>query len=438
MKYKWSGFVVRYPAGNGKVILKNYLTGAVIMLTNNFLRAVNKWLEGKSTKIISQKIKGLLFEGNEIIVPVEKDEFVEYRKSFLDTRNNHAQLFSFYFLPTMQCQLRCSYCFENGVKRMGAMSSEILDQSIKWIAQYLKANPEVRSFRCILFGGEPMLEKGLITEALSMISSVVNAAGVKFWTEVITNGDLLDSDIAATLKKYDWRKVQITLDGPKNIHDGRRKGNNGYVSFDNIIKNVKMLLDGNYLERVNLRLSLDEETADSLPDLVRYLAKLGYGNRIHLSLGIVVPSLNTQTKSICENLIARKAIKVWRVIRDYGFELPDEFLLGPWCIAIAKHSAVLQPNGYLQKCFCTVGRPEFNFGEVFQIPETYTQDVRFEFFNRTDVCVKEKCPYLPVCGGGCVHDSVVKHGLTGFSKRLCQKELVKQINEGLTLLKYKK
>jgi uncharacterized protein len=438
MKYRWSDFVVWYPISRGKVILKSFLTGAVAVLSKDLRATVERWLRDGCSTEIDHGLNKILLGENDFLVPVGRDEFAEYRNSFLDTRNNKAQLFSFYFLPTMQCQLKCPYCFENGVKRMGRMSEKVLGQSIEWITQYLKINSEVKSFRCILFGGEPMLEKELVTRTLSKISSVVKTAGVQFWIEAITNGDLLDSSIASVLRQHNCRKVQITLDGSREIHDTRRRGQDGYVSFDRIITNVRMLLDGNFVEGVNLRLSLDRETADTVPDLIKYLAGLGYGNRIHLSLGIVVPSLNTKTREINEAFIAKKAIEAWQVAQVFGFDLPDEFLLGPWCVAIAKHSAVLQPNGSLQKCFCTVGRPEFNFANVSQMPKSYSRDSRFEFFGRTDDCIKEKCPYLPVCGGGCIHDSVVRYGLAGFSRRFCQKELTRRINEGLTLLKYGK
>ncbi|MEI6191279.1 MAG: radical SAM protein [bacterium] len=230
MNYKWSIFVVRYPIAGSKIILKSFLTGSVVMLTKSLVATIDKWLKGdKQTVVVDQKIRSVLLGENGFIVPVEKNEFSEYRNSFLDTRNNHAQLFSLYFLPTMRCQLRCSYCFENGVKRMGRMSESVLSQSLEWITQYLKTNQEVKSFRCILFGGEPLLEKELVTDALSRISSVVKTAGVQFWTEILTNGDLLDSHIASVLSKHDCRKVQITLDGPKEIHDTRRKGCGGYA-----------------------------------------------------------------------------------------------------------------------------------------------------------------------------------------------------------------
>jgi len=437
MNYRWSYFVVQYPISGKRVILKNFLTSAVVVLTQKLLNTINAWLKDNRIIGVDNETQGILLGDNGFLVEGQKDEYSEYMSSFLKTRNKHAQLFSLHFLPTMKCQLKCPYCFENGVRRMGTMSGETLSQSVNWIAHYLEVNPEVKSFRCVLFGGEPLLEKDLIREALSRISSVVKSTGVQFWTDITTNGELLEPSIASTLKEYGCRKVQITLDGPKKMHDIRRRGLGKHPSFDRIISNVVMLLDGNFVERVNLRISLDKETADFIPDLLKFLSKMRRKDRIQLSLGVVVPSLGTTTTEIHERFVAQKAVDIWKIAQDLGFEIPEEFLLGPWCVAIAKHSAVLQPNGSLQKCFCTVGRPEYDFANVSTAPKSYSRDRRFEHFERMNDCMKEKCPYLPICGGGCIHDSVVRYGLTGFSKRLCQKELIKRINQGLILLKYK-
>jgi uncharacterized protein len=300
----------------------------------------------------------------------------------------------------------------------------------------MEINPEVSSLKCVLFGGEPLLAKQLVDNALSKLKILADKKRKEYWTEVTTNGLLLDSNMARMLKQYNLRSVQITLDGPKKLHDIRRVGRSKQPTFDRIISNVKMLLDGEYVPWVNLRLSLDEQTADLLPDLIQFLAGFGYGNRIHLSIGLIVPSFNTATKALEERKIAEKAIVAWRAAWDCGFEVPDEFLVGPWCVAIAKHSVVLQPNGALQKCFCTVGRKYFDFGHVSNLPFSYTQDSRFEKFSRTDMCVKEKCPYFPICGGGCVYDSVVKNGKIGFNMRFCQRELISALNQGLLFIKY--
>lgn len=434
MGYRWSVFTVRYP-GENEVILKNYFTGAVVKIETSSLASIDNWLSHRSDD--EDTLLGVLAGENGLVVRSEKDEFLEYRQHFLDTRNNQADLFTLHLLPTMLCQFSCHCCFEKKGKKMGVMSEETLGRSLGWIKRYLEINPEVRFFKCALFGGEPLLQKDFIDLALSKLSQAVKEAGAEFWTEITTNGELLDSNIGSMLSKYDWRRVQITLDGDKEIHDRRRHGPGNRPTFDTIISNVRMLLDKKLVGKVSLRLSLDPETASSLPRLIHFLADLGYGQRIELSLGLTVPTLDNQDYRIDEETIARQVISLWEIAKECQFEIPEEFTVGPWCVAVARHSAVLQPDGNLQKCFCTVGRPFFNFANVSTPPTGYARDFRFEVPSRIDLCVAEHCPYLPVCGGGCIHDSLVKNGKDyGFQRRFCQKKLVAQVNEGLVRLNY--
>lgn len=434
MRYKWSVFTVRYSLPGEKVLMKNFLTGAVAMFESDAARSLDLWLEEQPQP--TPDVLDTLSGENGLMVPETKDEFQEYRDFFVRTRNEQAKLFTLHFLPTMKCQLDCAYCFECGIKRQGSMADAVLAQSARWLERYLVANPEVTSFKCVLFGGEPLLVKRLAFDALSKFQFLVEKRGKEFWTEITTNGVLLDMETAQALKRHNLRRVQITLDGPEKLHDTRRVGRDKKPTFSRIIANVRTLLDGEYVPRVNLRLSLDEQTAESLPELIQFLARLGYGDRIQLSLGLVVPSLDTATNAVREKVIAEKALTAWSVAKQCGFAVPDEFLVGPWCVAIAKHSAVLQPNGALQKCFCTVGRSRFDFGHVSELPISYTQDARFENFSRTDACAEEKCPYLPICGGGCIHDSIVKYGKLGFERRFCQRDLIATLNQGLLILRY--
>lgn len=376
----------------------------------------------------------ILYGKNAFIVPCDVDEFKNYQDSFLYTRNNKAKIFVLHFLPTMMCQLNCSYCFEQGAKRQGTMTDRVLGQTILWLREYFKSNPEIQLFKCVLFGGEPLLEKKFIVRALSEFSKIAKSFKKEFCAEIVTNGLLLDKDFTKILTKYNLQRVQITLDGIRDLHDLRRISHDKCPTFDRIISNVGALLDEDSFQ-INLRLSLDEQTADSLLDLVEYLSKLERFAKIHLSLGIITPFLNSQIKVPPEKELVDKAILVWKTAKSFGFSIPDEFAAGPWCVAIAKYSAVLQPNGALQKCFCTVGRSEFDFDTIFNCP-TSTEDARFENFSRVSRCVKERCPYLPICGGGCIHDSLVAYGKKGFKERFCRRDFISRLNKGLLALNY--
>ena len=217
----------------------------------------------------------------------------------------------------------------------------------------------------------------------------------------------------------------------------RRHGKNNRPTFARIIENIRMLLETDFIDKVDIRMSFDATNAGHIPDLIRYLARLNKQDRINLSIGLITPTFTGMTKSGNEEFIAEKAIAAWTVAKERGFNIPDEFITGPWCVAIAKHSAILQPDGSLQKCFCTSGRKEYNFGTIYERPEGYLKDSRFEHFRRTDQCIEEKCQFLPMCGGGCIHDAVVENGgPDGFDKRYCQKTLLDKMNTGLLKLNY--
>ena len=80
---------------------------------------------------------------------------------------------------------------------------------------------------------------------------------------------------------------------------------------------------------------------------------------------------------------------------------------------------------------------EYDFGTIAQAAGEYLKEPRFEHFRGTDQCIEERCEFLPMCGGGCIHDAIVAHGDDqGFNGRFCQKTLLKELNEGLLKLNH--
>ena len=60
--------------------------------------------------------------------------------------------------------------------------------------------------------------------------------GVRYQANIITNGYLLNKEIVKELEDIHVKHIQVTIDGPKDIHDKRRflKGKQG--TFDKIFK----------------------------------------------------------------------------------------------------------------------------------------------------------------------------------------------------------
>ncbi len=434
--FKMSEFTIKAHGEGSSVILKNTKTGAVVRLTANQFSDLQEWL-GDQQALSPNFVTGLVGQ-NGILVDATIDEFISWRDQLLDTRDNRARIFSLHVEPTIQCQLRCGYCFENGIDRGVGMTNEVFSRSVTWLSEYLDMHPEVEVLRVIYFGGEPLLRKDIVRKSLPAYSNLATSRGLENITEIITNGELLNEDVARFLSGYNWKRVQITLDGPEEVHDARRHGENGRPTFAQIWKNVLMLARSSYVPAVDIRLSLDQGNAKHIPRLLEFMAAEGVQDRIRLSIGFIESSFFVSVRGVTEKWQAKEALRVWEVARNLGFRIPDEYASGPLCVAQAKHAAVLQPDGNLQKCFCTSGQNHHAFGSVYDPVSGYTKDSRYENFKRLDDCIGEKCAYLPICGGGCTYHAVVENGGTteAFSARHCKKELLHDLNEGLLRLSY--
>jgi len=336
--YRWSDFCLRIQTKGG-ILLKNGLTGAVVVVDAETEDKITLSISSGESGVLSEQIDKLTHPDTTILVPKDFDEYDAWRKQLIHKRDNEAHIFILHFMPTIQCQLRCDYCVEKGVDRGVGMKQHVVDQSRKWVAEYLDSHPEIDSFRFILFGGEPLLQRKIVEQALKTFHELALERNMSFWTEIVTNGEFLNEEAARFLSEHNWRRAQITLDGPEDVHNSRRHGENGRPTFETIMRNIRMLLSTKHISKVDIRISLDASNADRVPELIRYLAELHAQERINLSLGLITPTFASPSRTNAEGVIAERALVAWKVAKDCGFTIPEEFLTGPWCVAIAKHSA---------------------------------------------------------------------------------------------------
>jgi uncharacterized protein len=414
-----------------KTIIKNILTGGIVSIPAS--STANEFINSLSVKAAEK-----LAQATGILVPSEFDEGKAWRDEFLKQRNHEATSFTLFFVPSLNCQMNCHYCFEKGTDRSLKMSPAMADKLLTWTNDYLNKHHQIKTFRIVLFGGEPLLQKKLLLDFLPKVQNLVKTRQLILFAEILTNGELLNDECAILLRDNGFQRIQITLDGPQLVHDQRRFRKNGKKNtFETIIGNIKNIFQKDHFKHLDLRVSFDEENADSIPQLLHFLKAELPNDSINLSIGLTTPSLGTDQQEMRSVALAKKAIETWALAKSLGFRIPKDFKVGPWCVAVAKHSIAVQPDGKFHKCFCTSGRKEFDFGSVDHQPEDYGQDPIFEDFSRFDSCIKEKCPYLPVCGGGCLYDAVVKYkSKEGARKRFCQRKVIDVMNQGLLKLNY--
>lgn len=448
MLLKWSQFIfwVESSKNSEEIIMRNTLTGGTVIMQkrikntiDRFLR--NKFLRNKKSKPslkIQHYVRKLIRMS--ILVPAGLDEQKKYFTMFLNKRRE-SSIFTTHILPTTNCQLACPYCYEQGIDQTKNLNFQTADRIIKWCKNYINSN-SITEFVVIFYGGEPLLRPQIIRYILPRLYRLAKNKNLMFRTKLVTNGVLLNFQIASLLKKYNWEEVQVTLDGPRKVHNQRRIKKNGEGTFDQIFQNILGVIKHRLVKTVNLRMNFDRENVDYIPDLLDFLSSYHLQNKIHLSFGIITSSLNAS----CRRYIQRHGLSQSKTVTKYvwlceeakkrGFEIPEEFMTGPWCVARSIHGVIIGPDGSLSKCVSGIGRKEFVFGNVSseRSIEKVGKTPQFSDFTYLKECLAKNCPFVPICGGGCRFDSFVASG--NFRKPYCQRELLEKINKGLLRLNF--
>lgn len=138
---------------------------------------------------------------------------------------------------TQNCNLRCEYCVYSGNYDNRTHSNRNMDFSTAKKAMDLLIRNSAQNRKLVLgfYGGEPLLNLGLIKKCVEYMESNVEGKILEF--AVTTNGTLLTSEITKYLFDHKFH-VLISLDGSKNEHDKNRKFINGEGSFDIIMDHL--------------------------------------------------------------------------------------------------------------------------------------------------------------------------------------------------------
>lgn len=104
---------------------------------------------------------------------------------------------------TSICNMKCPFCYNSsGISMQNAYDLKI-DQ---WKSVLNSVVDKGGIFQCIISGGEPLL----LGPKLFDLMDIVDKDGTGFI--LITNGSLLNNDIAESLIKYKWFWIQVSID----------------------------------------------------------------------------------------------------------------------------------------------------------------------------------------------------------------------------------
>lgn len=388
-------------------IFFNTRTCALAIVNDEFLRVVEdiKMNQYDEKLYDANLIKAMKNSGCIVDDSVLEVDEVEFKRNSFKYQTNALGLT---ITPTLNCNFRCQYCFENHIK--GNMSVETQEALLNFIKAQLST---IKKLNVVWFGGEPLLAKKIIYTLSEKIIALCQNHSVVYEGSMVTNGSLFTDDDIEPFKQYRIGSVQVTLDGPKEVHDKRRMTCNGRSAFDDIINNINKMLNNGI--NVSVRINLDEENIESVDELIDELRiKIDKYKDLMISFGKV--SVFTEVcKSIEGDCLSDESFSMLRLgfykkLLEKGFE-KCKMLQYPKvrynnCCADYMNSFVVDVNGNLYKCWNQVGRVDEKCGDVFNGCDIKSQNyLKWVQWNPMKFEQCRECQLLPVCMGGCTEEA---------------------------------
>ena len=177
-----------------------------------------------------------------------------------------SRLLELILLPTEQCNFRCTYCYEDF--SIGKMKRDVIDGVKSLISK--RAN-DLDILKLSWFGGEPLAAREIVYEISEHAIDVAYQYGLKYQGTMTTNGFLLTEAVATKLYMLGIRDFQISLDGPREIHNKTRLRIDKSGSFDRIFENLLDLRNSKLLFSITLRIHVTPANYESLFLLIEEL-----------------------------------------------------------------------------------------------------------------------------------------------------------------------
>lgn len=401
MKLSRYNFLKRY---EDATIFFNAMTCALAIVDENFLRAVddikNNSFDEKNFSpqlIEDMKMSGCII--NDDVDELEKVEF--YRNlSKYDMTN-----FALTIAPTLDCNFRCKYCFENHPK--GNMNEEIQHALLRFVEGRLNV---AKKFSVIWYGGEPLLTKNIIYDLSDKFLELCEKNKIVYDAFIITNASLMDDSDVEKFKKYKIHGAQITIDGPKEIHDKRRRNVKNKSTFDNLIERVNVLLNNDL--SVVVRINIDKENINCVDDLLKTLReRVDKFQDLKIDFGQVstFTDICRSIESDCYNneQYADVMLPLYAKVEEYGFTV-NKMSVYPsprtnYCCTDYSNSFVVDNHGDLFRCWNHVGNLKKSCGNVtdFENNELGRNYLSWIEWNPIRHAKCRNCNLLPICMGGC-------------------------------------
>ncbi|WP_162290902.1 radical SAM/SPASM domain-containing protein [Acidovorax carolinensis] len=311
-------------------------------------------------------------------------------------------------LTTLACNFSCYYCYEK--REPGRMGGQVRSRVLELLETRL---PNLTRASINWYGGEPLLVKDAIVDITAHVRDQCNAAGVAFRSKMISNCYLLDRGVAQDLSRAGVDEVQVSFDGPMEIHDIIRH-QSGKPTFNRIVENI---VNASEFFKIIIRVNISERNSERIDELLDQLASAGvadfaiiYFANLHANgvgcSDMSEPELNDMIKT---SKFVSQSLEYKRSALRKGFKVRTPLATTNICSAVVEGGFVIEPTGAVQKCYLDVGSSAESIGKIGSkglaaIPISTIQKYnrrKWTSFSPFEDPECLACVALPICYSGC-------------------------------------
>lgn len=378
--------------------------------------------------------------------PEEEETFFAHLAGKLHQRALR-QAPSYIFMPTYDCNLRCSYCYQDHMRSdcsfhhlLRSMGRPMIDRifaALPRIEERHGLDPAAPRRRNIgFFGGEPLLAANR-PAVEHILAKAFEMGEADLWA--VTNGTELDA-YRDLLGPAGIARLQITLDGPPRQHDARRIYADGSGSYQRIAANITMALDLGV--GVGIRLNVDRGNLGDLPAMADEIVARGWDRRRGFSAYTSPVRAGNGKTGAATTLSSWELDRALTAMREEHPNLrvlarPDEGMrarsrrifdtggeilpsLRPSFCGAHDRMYIFDPFGDIYACWERTGDRDVRIGHVTPAGEVEIADAQLQVWRGRTVAsnpVCRRCRFALHCGGGCAILALGKNG--EFNSNYC-------------------
>lgn len=310
-------------------------------------------------------------------------------------------------IPTEACNFRCVYCYQD--HKNGFMDDESEARIIKFFQKNMHLYESVSTD---WFGGEPLLQKDRLIRIAQAIKNAGRENHIPVIGNITTNGYLLDYETFEKLVSCNILYYQISLDGPKSIHDIQRPHVSGKGSYDVIVNNLIDIKTHSKKQhfKILIRVNISKDNSAFMESFIDQLEQIFNDDKRFIFLMETVKdwggsSVKQMDKSLFDNRnqiedILNKGVQSKLTLYDGFFEGISNRI----CYSNKSNGFVLNYDGCVYKCAKAMYenseiRDTNKIGELYQNGKMKIDERKKSQWlsgkNLEEKC--EGCSWLPVC-----------------------------------------